>query len=477
MKSRRWQITLLGTFVALMMAASGASAEVLTLDQCINIALKTDGSSAYQMPQARTTYHQARQGVWSAWGEFLPSLSHWYSYDHTRNSDIVYSQEYGRPVPIDSTGREKTYTTWRNGFSLNQTLFDGGANFYRIAQSYHKRAAAGENLRSAELDLILGVEERYFALLKAKKLVEVQEAAVRRAEEFLKTIESRHELGSASLSEVLKAKVQLGTEQLEALRRRNEVETSRANLNSVLNRPVDAELEIADVEAWGTEPPSYEEALDVAMQSSPALIAAQANLRSVKDEIGIARATLFPSFSWSVSRSFSPLERNDLLNFDGKFAVWNIGASLNFSIFNGFQRKTQISNARVNLKHTKESLTQTQTDVELAVKQAYLGVDLADETRNLAEQTEASAQEDFNLAQEKYNLGAATILDLLDAQASLTKAQNDKVNAQFDYLVAVAGLENAMGQGRYGGRSVTSDQCGGLSRKCEFVNLRFRMTV
>ena len=73
---------------------------------------------------------------------------------------------------------------------------------------------------------------------------------------------------------------------------------------------------------------------------------------------------------------------------------------------------------------------------------------MADETRNLAEQTEGSAQEDFNLAQEKYNLGAATILDVLDAQVSLTRAQNDRVNALFDYLVAVARLNNAVGKGR-----------------------------
>ena len=181
---------------------------------------------------------------------------------------------------------------------------------------------------------------------------------------------------------------------------------------------------------------------------TPAMQIARADVRSAKDQIGIARATLFPSFSWGVSRSFSPEQRNDLLDFDGQFGTWSANASLSFSIFNGFQRKTEISNSRVNMKYAEEDLKQAETGVELAVKQAYLGVELAAETRNLAEQIEASAQEDFNLAQEKYNLGAATILDLLDAQASLTKAQNDKVNAMFDYLVAVAGLENAMGLGR-----------------------------
>jgi len=124
-----------------------------------------------------------------------------------------------------------------------------------------------------------------------------------------------------------------------------------------------------------------------------------------------------------------------------------IGASLNFTLFSGFHRKTAVSNARASVKYAQETLDQTERTVAFSVKQAYLGVDLAAETRNLADQIEVSAQEDFNLAQEKYNLGAATILDLLDAQVSLTRAQNDKVNAMFDYHVAVARLENAIGQG------------------------------
>ena len=51
----------------------------------------------------------------------------------------------------------------------------------------------------------------------------------------------------------------------------------------------------------------------------------------------------------------------------------------------------------------------------------------------------------MNLVQEKYNLGAATILELLDAQVSLITAQNDKVQSEFDYNLAVAKLENVMG--------------------------------
>ena len=66
MKSRRWHIILFSMCVALIVAASGVSAEVLTLEQCIDIALEKNGSADFRLPQTRLSYHQAQQNVWSS---------------------------------------------------------------------------------------------------------------------------------------------------------------------------------------------------------------------------------------------------------------------------------------------------------------------------------------------------------------------------------------------------------------------------
>lgn len=428
---------------AITLGAQPASAEVLTLEQCIQRALETNGSSQYGLPNALEGHHRSKQGVWTAWGNLLPSLSHGYNYSHSKfPSTVIYNPITGQFE--QSSGGSST--SWSTSFGLNHTVFDGGANIYRVSQAYQSRAINAENLRAAENALVFGVKEAYFNLLKSMQLVGVQEAAVLRAEQFFKTIESRYELGSASLSEVLKAKVQLGTEQLALLQRQNDVQNNRARLNTILNRNVDEPLEIAEVSAEGPAAMTYEDALAAARIESPEVVASRANLRLAKSEMGIARSTLFPTFSWSASRSFAPESRDDLLSFDGKYGTWAIRASLGFNLFDSFHWKTAISNARVGLKYARETDRQTGMAVELAVKQSYLGVELANESRNLAEKTERSAQEDFNLAQEKYNLGAATILDLLDAQASLTRAQTDRVNALYDQYVAVALLQNAVGR-------------------------------
>src|SRR5205807_1224963 len=57
----------------------------------------------------------------------------------------------------------------------------------------------------------------------------------------------------------------------------------------------------------------------------------------------------------------------------------------------------------------------------------------------------AAATEDLRVQQERYRVGAATILDLLTSQASLTTAQTNLVQARFDYLIARATLEALVG--------------------------------
>jgi len=92
------------------------------------------------------------------------------------------------------------------------------------------------------------------------------------------------------------------------------------------------------------------------------------------------------------------------------------------------------------------SLADTKNLVISEVKTAYLEIEQYKEKKSVAEENVDAAEEDLKITQEKYNLGAATILDLLDAQVSLKEAQVSVIQADFDLNLAVAKLENAMGK-------------------------------
>ena len=96
--------------------------------------------------------------------------------------------------------------------------------------------------------------------------------------------------------------------------------------------------------------------------------------------------------------------------------------------------------------NARAALTEEKHLVSLQIKQAYLEIEKTSEQVKVNEENVAAAEEDLKITQEKYNLGAATILDLLDAQVSLKEAQMSKISSEFDYNLAVAALEHATGK-------------------------------
>ncbi|MFH2035901.1 MAG: TolC family protein, partial [Candidatus Zixiibacteriota bacterium] len=108
-------------------------------------------------------------------------------------------------------------------------------------------------------------------------------------------------------------------------------------------------------------------------------------------------------------------------------------------------RKAAVSNAKALLNDAKASLYYTENDVSLKIDQSYRDIKRYAEALKVAEENVMAAEEDMSIVREKYNLGAATILELLDAQVSLIQAQNNKINSEFDYNLAIANLEKAMG--------------------------------
>ena len=93
-----------------------------------------------------------------------------------------------------------------------------------------------------------------------------------------------------------------------------------------------------------------------------------------------------------------------------------------------------------------ENFQQKKRDVALELKQAFLSVQEAKQKIDLTKKKMESAEEDLDLVQEKYNLGSANILELLDAEVSFKEAESDRVQAFYDYNLAIAEFEKAIGK-------------------------------
>ncbi|MBD3168690.1 MAG: hypothetical protein GF307_04350 [candidate division Zixibacteria bacterium] len=434
-------ITVIGALI-LLFSFNPVMAEKLTLEQCIDIAVENNP----EIKSAKNQYKISRESVWSAYGGLLPSLDSYLNASRTvygPTSYLRYDQNTNQLIDA-STGISvsKNYSA---GFVMNYTLFNGLSNIYNIRDAKANAKAEHYNVEGTKRDIIYRVKERYFSLLQAKMLVEVRKEAVKRGEEQLKTAESRYELGSSALSDVLKARVQYGQDQLDLVEAENTYELAKADLNYVMDR--DVSLDIEPVENLDMRALDYDfnAAFEVAMERNQDLLDAEYSMESAKYQKLSARGDWFPSITVRASYGWNDEDFGNIDNFVDEDYTWSIVGSVSFNIFNGFNTKAQHNIYRLRHKTAQDTYYAMKNSVALQVKQAYLNLEKARQNMRLTEESEEAAREDFNLAQEKYNLGAATILELIDAQVSYKQAETNRIQALFDYNLAVSQLEKAMG--------------------------------
>jgi outer membrane protein TolC len=107
------------------------------------------------------------------------------------------------------------------------------------------------------------------------------------------------------------------------------------------------------------------------------------------------------------------------------------------------QYQVEESKATLNvLKANEESLRQ---GVFLEVQQAYLNLQDAEERIPTAELAVRQTEENLDIANGRYAAGVGNPIEVTDAQVAYTNAKTSYIQALYDYKVAQASLEKAMG--------------------------------
>lgn len=433
-------------------AAWAQNGKALTLDECIAVALR--GNSALQNAQRRlniagTQVTTARSGV-------LPSVDlslssgRFRQGDRTRLGDVLVGFD---PVTGEAVYERRTLT--QAGFSTSDhsatisaslPLFDFGANWNRIRQASAAEDASAKTYESTRQNTILLVHQRYFGYLKELQLLAVYEDAAKSSEEQLKRTESMYEIGSVAQGDVFRQRTQLGNDRINLITQQNRVRNARSQLNVAMGRPPDGELDVVDVEALPeSRTYSLEEVLNVAIDKNPDLQSFKFQMRRAGIGKSIARTAYLPSFSISGAYRRSHNEFGRV--YSGFDKNWNgsVGVDMRLNLFNGFSDQANFERESLNYRIAEEDYTDRLRNIRLEAEQALLSLQAWHEITAINTENLASAQEDLRLAQERYRVGAGTLLDIITAQANLTRARSTLVSAKYDSMIANAQLKASMG--------------------------------
>lgn len=420
-----------------------AQEKELTVDECVQIALEQNPDIVRQ----EFTFKMAGKDVIISFANFLPEVNAGIGYGHSvvgPSSQLRIDPTTGIPVPIQPF----ELTSWGSaaGFSVSQTIIDGGYSISDFIQKTALKKSAEYTFEDTKQYTIFIVKERYYNLLAAEKLLEVAEETVRSSEESYKRAQVLFQVGKAPKSDVLQAKVQMETDRLSMIQAQNDLAIAQASLNHILGFDVDQEIVVVDDLDVPEMEVGYKDALSSAYSYHPTLWTREYNVKASRAGIGMAISRYLPTLSAYYSYDWSHPEFNQIEKMFDTDYRWSASISLSVPIFQGFSRIAYLGKANLTYKSSKEALTQAKRDIALETKIAYFEMQQAKKSIAVAQNAIDAAEEGLRLNREKYNLGAGTMLDLIVAQVSNATAQSEHIQSLYNYKKAIARLQRAMGK-------------------------------
>jgi outer membrane protein TolC len=426
--------------LAVLGPAAAAGADALSRAQAVGQALEAN-------PEVRKSHEEAarlRGVITEARADALPELSLAGNSLRFRDPSLLNSSSFDAfPPDLRDSLRPIPANLWDGGVTLRQTLFSFKVG--RAIRAARLGVSFGEEeIRRTRQAVALEAVRAYDGYLLAVEKARVAGKAVRQKEQHLQMARTRRAAGVATELDVLRSQVDLENQRVLLLKMEGQAELARGALNAVMVRPIDAPVEPTDVLEFVPFEITLEEAVREAWAHRPEAAEALLLERIHEQFVGIAAAEGRPSLELNGAYGWSVREPGNFLQND--FSKWSLAVTLTVPVFDGLRTAGRVAQARAERGKAEQDRIALENRIRLEAKEAFDRLQVASRIVEAARLNVEQARRALEMTQANYNHGAATTLDVLDAQAALTLAESNLVEGLHAHGDARATLRYVMGR-------------------------------
>jgi outer membrane protein len=403
-----------------------ADLQHLSLAQAVDLALTNNPATKISWAQARAAadlYGVAR-------GSLYPTVSA--SESVTRSKALTTSSLIA--------GERTQYGPAVN---LSFLVFDLGGRGGTIDVARQTAIAADFSHNATVQNTVLAVEGAIFTFLGTRALRDADSAAVGEAAANLAAAAARHDVGLATIGDVLQARTAHSQAELNLESLEGQLYVARGALAVAMGLPANTPFDVPNVppaDSLNAVTASVDSVIALAARSRPDLAQAQAEARAAAAQIRATRSAALPSIALTGTGGYT---NSDLPNVRGKTYSLSLGISI--PVFAGFSHLYGIRAAQDQLDAANARTEQTRQQIALEVFTSYYALrTAADQVRTSADLL-ASAEESERVARGSYSEGVGNIVDLLLAQSALAGAQAQSVQARWQWRASLAQLAHDAG--------------------------------
>lgn len=400
-------------------------------------ALARARTNSVQFQSALTDQGLAHQDNVQARAALLPSVNF--------NTTLIYTEPNGTAsgVFIANNGQRE----YLSQGDVHQVV--GYSEFADYRRARALEAVARAKAEIATRGLVVTVVQSYYGLVAAQhRYANVQQAALE-AHRFLELSQKLQNGGEVARSDVIKAQLQYQDRQRDLREAQLGMEKSRLDLAVLLFANFNENFTVVDDTQLAPPLESFEEVTRAAEVKNPELRAASASVQAAGFEVSAARGALFPTVTLDY---FYGIDANNFATrgiAPDSTTFNNLGyaatATLNVPIWNWGANRSKLVQADLKRDQAKRELSLAQRKLLADIRSLYHEAEAARAELELLKSSADLAAESLRLTTLRYQGGEATVLEVVDAQNTLTQAQNGFSDGQLRYRLALANLQTLTG--------------------------------
>ncbi|MGC4123184.1 MAG: TolC family protein [Myxococcales bacterium] len=454
-------------------AASTAEAPVLTLDQVLQLADENN----YDLKVARERIVQVKEIRRKVLAAYLPQITvggsytrnqfdaklsmptgYWLrdmtgtpGFDRTKTNGPDFDPTKGMPSESNPPGTASNTIMMPSGmvdltiqdkdqFGFQAKLQQGillPALFPLFKAADLAEEATQSTIQGVRIDVLYGAMQFYYACVGLKEVIGVSERVLQNYREHEKDAQVRVEAGALPKIALIQAQIERSNAEQDLRQAKANYVSYKIALGTLVNHPEDFEVVHP---AEPKDPGDPEELMKQATRDRVLLKTLRINHElAVKNHDAV-----WYKFAPSLLAT-AQYQATNSKGFTGEYGAWAVGLVLGWTVWDGGVRESELRENASKVVESELALKSAENSVRDEVRRAFLDLQTAQSNRVKADETLKLARENQALVTVNYQAGAATQLEVSDANKKLNSAEYNLVSQTLNAQLAAVKLVKAAG--------------------------------
>jgi outer membrane protein len=401
----------------------------LSLEKAIAIALEKNYS--IRIAEKRVAIAKNDNTLGNA--GFLPTLTGIAQKNYT-SSHLRQDFFNALQAPLDRSGVNNNNSN--SGVALTWTIFDGLGMFISQERLQQLEQAGRTNAKITIENTVAQVSSAYYEIIRQYQRVRALRNALDISKDRLELAKAYYEVGTGSKVDYINAQVDYNGDTAAYIAQEQVLRNAKIDLNALLARNPDEDFSIPDTIITRRDIP-----VEVLRQSllaqNPNLVLAAQQRRIAELDIKALSAQQLPQVD--LLGGFNYNTTNNQAGFGVRRArndVWSYGARVSVNIFDGFNQRRRIQNARINALITEDVEGDVRNQLLAAFNQTYLQYRNSLQLVALEEANFTLARQNVEIAFERYRVGNSTSYEFREVQRNTVAAETRLIEAEYNAKLA-----------------------------------------